>query len=287
MGVENLIDYCNKLYNNADTSCRCKDCINECKGSCEKCLESIHFGDNRRYNCMNIMNYYVCKYSYKYLSEIGKIFSLSNIIDNNDVVSIISIGCGPCTDLLGVKQYINNEGLTIKLKYRGIDLNDNWRHIHEYLKNDFNQDDIKFIYDDVFNVLNAINTIGKYDILFLQYLISDMIKYNNDDEMKDFINKLVDKIISKMSVNSFIIINDINHMSARKYFEQFLSSMDENKVKYTAWRYHFNNDSRESHYNYGYEYEDNKLICVVNDDIKESYNPWVYCSSAQIIIRRD
>lgn len=286
MGVENLINYCNELYSNADTECRCEDCNNDCKGSCEKCLDSIHFGDNRRYNCMNSMNYYVCKYSYKYLSEIANIFYRNDFIDSKEQVNIISIGCGPCTDLMGIEQYIDNNSLDIKIKYRGIDLNDNWKYIHRFIKRDLNEYDIKFLYDDVFNVFNTSKKIGKYDILFLQYLISDMVKYNDENTMNLFIDNLVNKIIFNMPIGSLVIINDINHNSARKYYEIILNKMWQEGIRYNCDRLHFNNSARANHYNYGCEYDDNDLVCNVPEEIQMNYNPWMFCSSAQLIIKR-
>lgn len=286
MGVENLVYYCNDLYNNADVECGCKECGNNCKGSCEKCLDSIHFGDNRRYDCRNIMNYYVCKYSYKYLSEIGNIFYLNNFIEQKQKINIISIGCGPCTDLMGINQYIDNNELDVKLKYRGIDLNENWKYIHSFIKNDLEEHDIKFLYDDVFNVFNRRNNIGSYDILFLQYLISDMIKYNDTDNMRIFIDNLVKKIILYMPVGSLIIINDINHKKARDYYELILNKMNQEGIIYECERLHFDNSARLNHYNYGLEYDDNDLICNVPIEIQMEYNPWMFCSSAQLIIKR-
>ncbi|EPB8152961.1 hypothetical protein PTM93_02945 [Clostridium perfringens] len=286
MGLENLINYCNNMYSNADTKHRCRDCNNDCKGSCESCLELIHFGNNRRYNCKNIINYYVCKYSYKYLSEIGNIFYRQNFINEREKLNIISIGCGPCTDLMGIKQYIENNDLTITLKYLGIDLNENWKDIHKFIKSDFKEEDIDFIYDDVFNVFNKEDNIGNYDILFLQYLISDMIKYNDNDSMNTFIDNLVEKIISHMPVGSLIIINDINLQDVRIYFELILKKMSEKNFEYKYERLHFDNYARPTHYHYGSEYCDNDLICNIPVEIQEKYNPWMFCSSSQLIIKR-
>ena len=52
----------------------------QCPLSCEACLEQVHFPSkfsNGRieYTCSNLLNYYVCKYSFKYASEIEYAFN--------------------------------------------------------------------------------------------------------------------------------------------------------------------------------------------------------------------
>lgn len=286
MVLNELVSYCNNEYEQSDDVCSCVGCENKCKGSCESCLEDIHFGNTRRYNCINMMNYYVCKYGYKYSSEIANIFFYNNLIDDKDNINMISIGCGPCTDLLGVNEYIKNSGLEIELRYFGIDLNKKWKFVHEYIENNFNEIKTEFIYEDAFNVFEELNSVEKCDILFLQYLLSDMVKHYNADEMDDFVEDLVDIIIGNMERGSYVIINDINHCDTRKYFERVLQKMNRNNINYKCAKLHYDNSARATHYNYGEEYADNDLVCNVPENIQLNYNPWMFCSSAQLIIKR-
>ena len=181
MNLGKLVNYCDSMYKDSTTKCNCIECEEVCYGDCEKCLDKIHFGDDRRYNCTNIMNFYVCKYIYKYSSEIEHAFNECNLLSDKEYLNILSIGCGPCTDLVGIKNAIGAED--IDLKYVGVDLNERWRNIHEFIRDNSNEMEIDFIYDDIFNVLDKDKNI-EFNVLVLQYVLSDMFKYNDDKSMR-------------------------------------------------------------------------------------------------------
>ncbi|MBN7576228.1 hypothetical protein C1H57_17355 [Clostridium sp. 2-1] len=283
--LNELVDYCDMSYKNSETTCRCENCNNNCHGSCEKCLDKIHFGDTRRYNCFNITNYYFCKYIYKYSSEIEHVFMKFNILNSIEKLNVLSIGCGPCTDLMGIINTISKVNPNIKLDYTGVDLNDIWNHIHEHIQQN-NNDNIqtRFIYDDVFNILNGEDEGIEFNVLVLQYVVSDMVKYDLDGTSTfDFIDKLVDCIIKHMEKGSIIIMNDINYMTTRKYFDYMLTKLNSH-YEYACC--HFNNNYRDNHFDYGEEYNSNELTTIIPTNILEDYNPWQFCSSAQMIVRK-
>ena len=232
------------------------------------------------------MNYYICKYSYKYLSEIGNIFYYNDFLECKTNLNMISIGCGPCTDLMGIGQYLKDTGKNTTLNYVGIDLNQSWDYVHAFLKENYDGGRMNFLYEDIFQLFNEYDFRDYCDILSLQYLLSDMVKYNNHGEMINFIDELVVNVIMNMKENSIIIINDINHCKSRNYYENILSKMDEMNIDYECYRYHYDNSARPNHYHYGIEYDNNDLICNVPQNIIDKYNPWMFCSSAQLIIVR-
>ena len=51
-------------------------------------------------------------------------------------------------------------------------------------------------------------------------------------------------------------------------------------------RYHFNNDYRTTHYDYGEEYEDNGICFEIPAHIKEKYDSIDSCASAQVLIKK-
>lgn len=285
MLMDDLISYCERSYNLNKTYTKCDDCIQSCSGNCEDCLEDIHFGNDRRYNCNNMLNFYVCKYSYKYASEIGNIFFAEDLIDEMESINIVSLGCGPCTDLMGVMGYLNMQDIDCRINYLGFDLNEKWKPINDYLSNNYKNGSFDICYQDIFEHFKNGGTIPCINILFLQYFLSDMKKYNDDDSMEEFIDKLIDNCICKMSPGSLIIINDINYCDTRKYFEMLLQHMDDREISYEYARMHFNNSGRSNHYNYGEEYSDNDLIFNIPQNIVYGFNPWTFCSSAQLIVR--
>lgn len=51
-------------------------------------------------------------------------------------------------------------------------------------------------------------------------------------------------------------------------------------------RYHFDNDYRTTHYDYGQEYEDNCIYFEIPEYIKEKYDTIDSCASAQVLIKK-
>lgn len=98
MFINQIVNYCSSNYVDKRDK-RCNGCQNDCSGSCKNCLHNIFWGKKiQRYNCSNIVNFYVCRYIYRFASEIeyilNKVYSF-NLLKRLD---ILSIGCGPSTD---------------------------------------------------------------------------------------------------------------------------------------------------------------------------------------------
>ena len=95
MPISQLVNFCNSRY---DRSSKCTDCDEQCVG-CERCLDNMHFlRTQRRYECGNISDFYVCKYVYKYASEIDYLLdsvNFHNLLNEFNDYRILSIGCGP------------------------------------------------------------------------------------------------------------------------------------------------------------------------------------------------
>lgn len=289
MNINDIVEYCNSKYKKNNPKYRCENCENHCQGSCEKCLDTIHFGNNRRYNCENISNYYCCKYIYKYSSEIQHLFEAHHTLLELNCMRVVSVGCGPCTDLFGILNFLENNSLDIELEYTGIDLNNIWENVHNLIsiKNNDNFT-TRFIYDDIFNIVQSdlFKNKIKPNIMIFQYVLSDMKKYNSDVEIKAFIDKFIKEIVINLEDNSYIIFNDINHRDTRQYFEYMLKQMKENNIEIQSQKHHFNNNVRGYHYDYGVEYEYNNITTDIIDEVLNTYNPWEFCSSAQLIIRK-
>lgn len=289
MDINDIVNYCDDLYTRNETYYRCESCNNECQGNCENCLDKIHFGDKRRYNCENIKNYYICKYIYKYSSEIQYLFETHHTLKELNHMKILSIGCGPCTDLFGIINTICDNKLDVLIEYTGIDLNDIWKDIHDFINENNNEIiNTHFIYDDVFDIVkkDEFKDILNTNILIFQYVLSDIIKYKTDKETEDFIKKIVDEIILNLENNSFIIFNDINYFDSRKYFDYMLNEIRNRGIDIQYQSHHFNNNVRKSHYDYGHEYNSNDVKLDIPQEILDQYRPWTFCSSAQLIIRK-
>lgn len=51
---------------------------------------------------------------------------------------------------------------------------------------------------------------------------------------------------------------------------------------------HFDNINKDRHYEYGEQYNSNVLVFNnISDEIKDAYNPFESCASAQILIKKE
>lgn len=295
-----LYDLIQKCYNRDKEKNKCEQCIgcsygSCCPDNCGKCLEYVHFPNKapspRTYDCRHMADYYYCKYAYRYASEI--VYGLKQFTDIQNIkdIKIMSVGCGPCTDLAAV-EYLRSNGVFNfhSLEYIGIDPLENvwggiWRDICDYFR-----DNIEFYPYDIFNFVDIIVKTGLVpDILVFQYVFSDMYKRSEEDEIKQFIDKLSLFINSCAEKPIYIVCNDINLCNSmgggREFFDELESRIDNPKI---VRRRHFNNIHKETHYEYGSQYNNNALVFDdIIDDIWNKYNPFDSCASAQILIKKE
>lgn len=147
MLIDYIIDFCSTQYikhTNCYSSPRCKQCNHPTatySGDCGDSLYQIHFRPNDEeakhiYNCKNLTNFYVCKYSFKYSSEIIYALMKCSPLKKVSPIKVLSIGCGSCTDLFAPDYLREIEGFTYnKISYVGVDLlKEQWEMIHEQIK---------------------------------------------------------------------------------------------------------------------------------------------------------
>lgn len=296
MLIYNLIEKCcyrDKFQNNHE---QCENCSygEYCPQDCQVCLQYVHFPQNapipREYDCVHMADCYYCKYAYKYASEI--VYGLKNFADirTKKELKIMSVGCGPCTELAAV-DYLKNQGILNyeKLQYRGIDPLENvWKHIWndiiEYYGNG-----IQFYPQDI---LQLVDIIIKHnwvpDVLIFQYVFSDMYKHSTEQEITQFINKLAVFLNSYEEKPIYILCNDINLTKSmgggREFFDILESKINKPKI---VKRKHFDNINRERHYEYGEQYNSNRLVFdKMSNEVRNAYNPFETCASAQILIKK-
>lgn len=95
-----------KYFNEECISCSRNDgCHGNVCGKCKQCLIEIHFpnvNNNNKtvYDCERMLDFYVCAYSAKYASEILYIMKPSDALKQINESHVVSIGCGPCPDLM-------------------------------------------------------------------------------------------------------------------------------------------------------------------------------------------
>ena len=207
--INNLIQYCIKQYKQPK---KCRSCVNnkQCVNAenCYKvCIYKIHRFSNKtlHYNCPNLLNCYVLKHFYRYISEIESIFE-RHFNGCSAHLNIASIGCGPASELFGIIDYKErNPQSTFSFDYKGFDLDDIWRPLWDYSEGRFNN--VHFINQDFFDYYS---THDKPDVIILNYMLSDMAKYHTD-RMQQFLDKLL-SFLEQLPCG-MVIINDITYES--------------------------------------------------------------------------
>lgn len=302
MLIDEMLEYCKNDYSNKKRACT--DCNHPCKcpGDCSECLRQIHYDHcdtNARhsYDCRFISDYYVCKYSFKYTSEI--IYALRqdevSYLQDKSKLNVLSIGCGPCTDLFALDYLKNTEEYNFdKLKYIGVDLLPQpWERLHNEIKGYYPNDPeiiTGFAYNNINNVIPIlIDKEFKADLIIMNYLLSDFHKYGGQRSVLDFLNNLV-YYINNICPDTAIVINDINldcsRGGGRDYFDTLYRKLA--CLGFHCCKLHFKNSVRGNQYNYGDQYFSNDLLFDPRF-VNEYYNfdPYKSCASAQIIIYKE
>lgn len=295
MLIDELVDRCYTRDMQQDRGVRCTYCRYKeyCTGNCQDCLKNIHFqnsGFHREYDCPHMADCYYCKYAYRYASEIvyglevfKKVFK--NNFDYNEL-NVLSVGCGPCTDLAGIDFLRNTGELKFnRLNYVGVDpLVNVWGQIWDDIQNCY--DGINILPQDIFQYVIQDNWVP--DIIIFQYVLSDMRKNSSDSQIKNFIDEMTDFINLHNEKPICILCNDINltedYGGGIDFFNDVAKGISNPKNYVPA---HFNNSNRENHYEYGEQYPNNSLVFDgIPEEIMRIYNPYTSCASAQMLIER-
>jgi hypothetical protein len=233
--------------------------------------------------------YYVCKNIFKYSSEIEYLLRQARAILELPELDMLSIGCGPCSDLFGALSFLDhNEQSDKEMRYLGVDLNPIWLPIQDYIGRDIGDGKegiiTAFKQEEFSTLVENLRFLGKPwtpNIVVLEYVFSDMFTFHYD--IKGFVDRFAEFLFPLMPPKSFIMINDINHRDVRPYFSSLHSSLFKRSKQIHVSTWHFVNDFRWF-YSYGTQHSQNYLTVTIPSDIRKRYNPWRSCSSAQMLI---
>lgn len=290
--LNELVRLCDERYQ----SHHCEECSYDiyCPNDCEKCLKYIHYPQDapaeRKYDCKRMMDYYVCKYAHKYTSELIYAFSMLRDLRNKRHLNVLSIGCGPCTDLFALN-YLNNKGTYnyTTIDYRGVEINTEiWSNIYNDIVDIIPRSwSFEVIPEDICDYIDILlQQDWKPDLVVMQYVFSDMHKHTQPQVITAMISSLA-QYIDSCDKNTYVVCNDINltvnRNGGREYFDQLYHKMC---TRSTPRKFHFDNSNKPKHYEYGYEYESNALIVYPGNELA-SYHPYKSCASAQMIIKKE
>lgn len=287
--IEAATSYCSAAFQRCGTCRSCTHPKGICSGGCRECSEEVNFhkkGGRTDYDCQNFMYYYMCRYSWKYCSEI--LYAIEQIdLSRYSSYAILSLGCGGAPDLMAFEMgSLENGGKNIA--YTGYDANPYWKIIHALIYGYAQARGIaaKFFIKNIFEALADGETeMHHYNIVVLQYIISHF----QPEERYDLAGKLFDGLIRKvlnhprrMSPTLFLL-NDIDHVDVRNFYDLFLSKLTAANCRFSSMRRHF----KEREYDCGdgstqYASWSNKFF--IPETIKNDFDCAIKCTSAQLIV---
>lgn len=305
MMLETILSKCDKRYEEPIDE-QCADCSygDHCPHDCEKCLDFIHNPSHapdgapeRKYDCTHMADFYTCKYSCRYASEI--IYALERFKDLPTVknLKVLSFGCGPCTDLFAI-DYLHRHGVLPyeTLEYRGVDYSEDvWAFIHHDIENFADENSvIKFYYHDA---CEFIHTISKKrwvpNLIVFQYVFSDMEKHTSSQKIREFIEMFAQYFNEKVPANTYVVLNDINlgrdYGGGREYFDQLYRKLINAEMRKGRF---CNDNSKSSFYPRGYPYGDDSDGEFPQNTNRFNWRPWLKyspfdtCASAQMLIKK-
>ena len=271
--LNELVQLCDEHYQ----SHYCETCsygIN-CPHNCEKCLEYIHFPQRapvkRLYDCKRMADFYVCKYAHKYTSELVYALLMLCNLECRRHLNVLSIGCGPCTDLLAL-DYLVKEGnyCASSIDYHGIEINTEiWSNIyddyHDLIPHNWS---FNIISEDICDYIDSmIQYDWRPDLILLQYVFSDMHKHTEPQKIYVMIESLA-RYIDSCERNTYVVCNDINlsidYAGGREYFDELYNRLC---TRATQHKFHFDNSNRQSHYDYGAQFSTNTLFVSPGNEL--------------------
>lgn len=302
MLIYELTNYCDFEYQSQDNEYVCLNCKHHqgCSGGCKKCLEEVHYPmrypqGKKDYDCSNLINFYMCDYSFKYASEILYLLGQSQALKEVDDYHIMSIGCGGGPDLMAFESYVLSTNPSKKIQYYGIDKNELWKPIHNEIKSYLPCSKAKmcarYVYDDAIDFFGR-KTIKNANVIVIQYLISHLYNTNQIDKINQFYENLVSNLIlHRESNNPFVIlINDVNSCyRGRNFFYDLCVLLAENNLEGNYRQFYFDYKIQNEFQRYGMRHISNEILYNIPEGF-EFYQPWTQCSSAQLLIeiaRRD
>ena len=262
------------------------ECKKGCRVDCYNCLNHIHryYNHTDHYSCEKITYNYLLKHGHRYASEIAK--AISDIKPYlkprqlSDYVSIISVGCGPSTELYGGIEALSD----MNVHYTGIDRNPIWKNIQEFNVENFKGSKHKVQYSSIDFFEFVESTTVQIDILILNYFFSDFVKFNKS-ETDEFIAKLA-SLIQNGKFN-WVIINDIplfydkdtGYICMERLSQKAISTK-EYRIIISRRRFSEPNQFQPT---YGKKIDHSLFFPIIEPDVI-AFEPFASCNSIQQII---
>lgn len=284
--LDQYLNWCDQMYNNTP-HCQCGNaCTNAsyCHGvqtDCYFCIKRVHNYRNNKvhYNCYKQAVYYALKHTYRFGAEV--FFELSRLrrsLISWQNIYIASIGCGPCTELFGALSFWRTLGNADNtFHFRGFDIEPLWLPMMNQVMTYFPETDAKAVPQDVFSYYNQ--NLGKVDMIILNYMLSDMRKFNGG-QYSGFIGNLITFI--RQVRPCYLLVNDIYLSDSIAASQELLKAVKISGLtcKVGMSQYHYY-DPRIGMWGH---LEAKQPFAMSDANIVSRYNPFPEVNSIQTII---
>lgn len=270
-------------YNNSAeviSTCTCEGGCNHPSGRCSsswknsccwsQCLKEIFQHDTNlrgraRYNC----NKLICQYLYRHLDKqasemLVALREINDTISSFSEFNVISFGCGPCTELVALDYYNQENSYNKNINYMGIDIEPSWEIIHtkinEFIKQEHYNIDFKCSFGDATDIIFLENLLNdNINIIVLNYIVSSL--YSNSEFQKlNSLYSVIAELISRNNIkNCVIIINDMNlSIRGTNTFVDIITKLTNNEIRIINQKARY--FEAEKTPIYGTKYSSNKTI---------------------------
>lgn len=223
------------------------------------------------------MHYYLCRYSYKYCSEI--IYALEKIdLSRYPYFNILSLGCGGAADLMAFDYCSNSDD---GIYYHGVDINTYWNDIHTKISEIYPHASFTTGFDVTRNIPTLSN--ASYNVVIIEYLISYLYS-RGSSVVSDLFDDLIEYVISNKPQDTpmLIIINDVDSVNTgRDTFMQLAKKLERAGYDITIQKLRFKNDS---YYSDSIKYSSNQNKFDCSWEFQQNYCVALRCEAAQLII---
>lgn len=227
----------------------CENCTHPsglCSGSCQNCLDEIHWGPTEckrtDYDCKRLLRCYVGNYTERYFWNIKSACKDINF-GKYPTISILSLGCGTSPDLMAFQDMVSEKSI----RYNGIDKNSRWGFlqnlISEYAKTQPNLT-VRFENRDILQTPSSQPVSEIYNVVVLQFVISSV--FNTGGKHSDItalFNGLVHSAVKRWrdsdSDSPFLfVLNDVDSMNkGRSCFFELIDTLEEAGYKGSAFAF--------------------------------------------------
>ena len=174
------------------------------------------------------------------------------------------------------------------LEYRGIDKNPLWEPIHNQVLQ-YTTEDITYINlstEDAFTFLEQF-TVGDINVLILQYIISALYISEGPAAIDRLFDLIVDSIVTYRNASEpvVILINDVNSNNmGRDLFLSLVTKLRLAGFHVSYDQYYFDKNIQVEAQRYGTSHE--KSVAMKEETARRygQYEPWRFCTSAQLLI---